>query len=362
MLTAIFFLVFVSLLELSTSRQCKWKGLVNQRDESPEVYWINMDKSLERQDNMRKHLGEVGLKNQRIRGITPKQIYIPDDIQSTWQTAWCKTNSDWIPPPRWELNTTSTLWQYSSVALSLCGRKKKNTPKELGCTTSHLLAMRAAIYSNSKSRYALVFEDDVHVPFDIDFLALVQSAPPDFGILQLFNSNQGSMESTWKMYLKDNSKLWVKRHPMKFFDFWSTCAYLIDKQVMKPIIDAVAYEHNGWMNFKVVAGINNPCVPKDCCAAGTDNFELKPPCVWAPRGFQADSYLYATTTTYMLTIPIISNGLGGNQSTFHQDHVESVHRGAFRRQREYINELLSGRVAPPSFLAPACSPVDVVEI
>jgi hypothetical protein len=33
------------------------------------------------------------------------------------------------------------------------------------------------------------------------------------------------------MYLKDNSNLWVKRHPMKFFDFWSTCAYLIDREV-----------------------------------------------------------------------------------------------------------------------------------
>ena len=29
------------------------------------------------------------------------------------------------------------------------------------------------------------------VPFDIDFTALAKSAPAGFGILQLFNSNQG---------------------------------------------------------------------------------------------------------------------------------------------------------------------------
>ena len=31
-----------------------------------------------------------------------------------------------------------------------------------------------------------------------------------------------------------------------------------------------------------------------------------------------DSYLYSMAKTYMMNIPLIANGLGGNQSTFHQ--------------------------------------------
>jgi hypothetical protein len=224
--------------------------------------------------------------------------------------------------------------------------------------------MRKAIYSTTaKSRYALIVEDDVYFPFDIDFDLLIQSAPKGFGILQLFNSNQGSMQATWEKYVQSNNFLWVKRHPVKYYDFWSTCAYLIDRVAMKPIIDAVVTEHNGWVQFKVIAGINNPCVPKGCCQpghaglSGGDNlqFIVNPPCVWAPRGYQADHYLYAMAPTYMLAVPIISNGLGGNESTFHQNHVEMFHKKSFQKLRGYVNEMLTNKVTPPAFMKPACN-------
>ena len=84
------------------------------------------------------------------------------------------------------------------------------------------------------------------------------------------------------------------------------------------------------------------------------------PCVFAPRGYQADSFLYLMTTTYTLSIPIITNGQGGNQSTFHQDHVSMVHKNAFRRQRQYINELILKNISSPSFIKPACKhPLDI---
>ena len=107
------------------------------------------------------------------------------------------------------------------------------------------------------------------------------------------------------------------------------------------------------------AGLTHPCVPKECCEEN-NVFILKPPCVFAPRGYQADSYLYAMTTTYTLSIPIITNGQGGNQSTFHQDHVSMVHKNAFRRQRQYINELILKNISPPNFIKPACkNPLDI---
>jgi len=65
-------------------------------------------------------------------------------------------------------------------------------------------------------------------------------------------------------------------------------------------------------------------------------------------------YLYSTTKSYVLTMPLIANGRGGNESTFHQSHVENIHYKAFQRQRTYINELLSQQVILPDFAEPAC--------
>eukprot|EP01034_Spumella_vulgaris_P034469 gene34469-42509_t len=221
--------------------------------------------------------------------------------------------------------------------------------------------MRQAIHHNrSSSRFAIITEDDIQIPFDIDFEALAATAPKGFGILQLFDSNEESMQSLWNRYVKDRS-LWTESFQHQPASFWSTCAYLIDREVMRPIIDQIAVEKNGLVHLKIIAGIKKPCRPKltDCCIyqneSMTFRFVHEAPCVWAAKGFQADSFIYATTKTYVLNIPLITNGAGGNQSTFHQDHVENIHASAFARQREYINLLISGKVPLPPFATAACN-------
>lgn len=106
---------------------------------------------------MSKTLENMHLLNHRVRGLTPSEIYIPDDIETTWRTAWCKLQTDWTPPDKLSAdyfnnvkNTRDTYSQYTAYTASLCGRgKKKNTPKELGCTSSHLVAMYNAVYSTT---------------------------------------------------------------------------------------------------------------------------------------------------------------------------------------------------------------------
>ena len=122
------------------------------RADAPEVFFINMDKSPSRRVSMEQHLTQVGLRFTRIRGLTPKEIYIPLDVQRTWQTRWCLMQTEETLPLLGSVstNTSSPYFGYSSVMTAMCGRgKKKNSPKELGCTTSHLLAMREAVYSNT---------------------------------------------------------------------------------------------------------------------------------------------------------------------------------------------------------------------
>lgn len=106
---------------------CKW----TIRETSPEVYWINMDRSLQRKRTAEIHLSDVGLRNFRVRGLTPKEIYIPPDVENTWRTAHCHLQTNWIPPNKLEyFNNSSPYLHFSAYTAALCGRGKgKNTPK-----------------------------------------------------------------------------------------------------------------------------------------------------------------------------------------------------------------------------------------
>lgn len=120
------------------------------------------------------------------------------------------------------------------VVSGLCGRqnqrnhrKQGNTMGELACTASHMLAIRRAIDENptryfltsssldkcdpsmyltssclANSDYAIISEDDIMFPFDLDYDAMIALAPNDWGILQLVNSNPWSMKNAWHRYLR----------------------------------------------------------------------------------------------------------------------------------------------------------------
>jgi GR25 family glycosyltransferase involved in LPS biosynthesis len=252
---------------LAVDEDCKW----SKREISPHVYFINMDKSTDRRVNMERHLSNVGLGHERVRGLVPREIYIPEDIESSWRTIYCKLQTSWKPPAREHLESTSAYWHHTSFMMGMCGRgnptPNPNNPKELGCTTSHLKAMKNAVYSDSKSRYALILEDDVQFPFDLDWDALASSAPKEFSILQLFNSNEGTMTQNWNIYMKDHNNLWTERGD--HWNFFGASAYLIDRVAMKSVIDAIVKDVNGWTSFNIIAGMNNPCAPAECCVNGT---------------------------------------------------------------------------------------------
>ena len=135
-----------------------------------------MDKSIDRRIAMERHLNDVvgPSKHFRIRGTSLSEIYIPADIQKTWTAGNAKYETSEIIPPRNEVTKSSKFWPYKVILSSLLGRRKGNTLKELGCTISHLFAMRQAINeANNPSKYALIIEDDVQFLFNVDWDALV---------------------------------------------------------------------------------------------------------------------------------------------------------------------------------------------
>lgn len=156
----------------SSDEECKWNKSAN----SPNIYWINMDKSVDRRIAMEKHLNDVvGVgKHFRVRGFTLEDIYIPDDIRSTWSSEAAKYNTNEVIPPKSQITKSSKLWNYKLILSSLYGRRKTNDLMELGCTVSHLYAIRQAIEENpSPSKYALIIEDDIQFLFNVDWDALV---------------------------------------------------------------------------------------------------------------------------------------------------------------------------------------------
>ena len=229
MMLVLFKFLVVSLLSWSTtvtkaietapSYTCHW----NRSDNTPHVYWINMEKSVERRLVMTKHLDEVfGVgKHTRFRALTMDEIYVPKDIASTWMSynvPWTTKEYENVIPLRDRVTPESKFWPYRVILSTLFGRRKTNKLKEIGCTISHLFAIYQAVHeTKSTSKYALIIEDDVHFLFNIDWDALAATAPKDFGILQLFNSNKDTLTVRWDDYLAKKKKgvdfLWIEKWP-----------------------------------------------------------------------------------------------------------------------------------------------------
>jgi hypothetical protein len=128
----------------------------------------------------------------------------------------------------------------------LCGRGKgHNNFTDLQLTLSHLAAIRRAVHANvTSSRYALIAEDDVTFPFDVDWRALAASAaafaaPQRFGFVQLFELDQAQQRRHYVRFRRNNSDLWSVHNSDKVYDSWAVKAYLIDREVLRPVIDKI---------------------------------------------------------------------------------------------------------------------------
>jgi hypothetical protein len=140
-------------------------------------------------------------------------------------------------------------------------------------------------------------------------------------------------------------------------DYWCAGAYIINKAIFKPYIDAIIYpvNTNNWFGVHLIAGYDKPeCTPAFCCennALKTDNLV----CIRSARGYASDNFLYNIPygNSYMLTVPIVTGGILGNQSTLHQDHV-NFHVSAFHRINSLVEGMRTGVTHMPSFMNKYC--------
>ena len=295
-------------------RDCKYSNGKVVGGSKPEVYWINLNSSILRRKAMTTFLNDYGLPHFRVEALARKDLYVPDDLVAGWAFR-CNPKTSFTP--RAELNqyenSLDRMYPRKIFVKGLCG-SAENNKKELVVLISHLLAIRNAVYSTTAtSRYALILEDDVWTPFDINFeqmaLELKTELGRPFGIVQLFNSKARTLDEYFHCFTRPNNyncqlefgqhARWATRQAAqqgRFLQTWSTGAYLINRAVMKPIIDKVfANEFLGWTSVTIIAAKNPPCVPSICCdSASTKTINNKTVetisptapvhCVYAPVG------------------------------------------------------------------------------
>mmetsp|Transcript_27769 Transcript_27769/g.46682 ORF Transcript_27769/g.46682 Transcript_27769/m.46682 type:complete len:371 (+) Transcript_27769:2-1114(+) len=313
-----------------------------------EAYFINLEHRRDRRMVIDETLKRMQLVHHRIRAVKFEDIFLPPDVNRTWQTDSCVFESEWKPTDALgaPVNHTSNMQIYAS---SLCARPRFVT--EIACTASHLMAIYKACHdSSSHSRYALIIEDDVFVPLDIDWRALIATAPQGFGFLQLFSQHAHLTSQYWAEYKRRPDWLWSPN------TLWCTGMYLIDKHVLAPIIKKLVtlHEHR-WWQLRLIApqqrvGKQPPiCNPTQCCdEAGKYIGRL--PCVNSQVA--ADWFLYSIAPSYVLKVPI---SVLGSEAGISNVQPKEMTRSNFSEQsKQYIMEMVEGKVPLPSFARRAC--------
>lgn len=290
---------------------------------APTVFWINLPGNHERKEHTKKLLHRSGfLHHVRVDAVAPGT---------------------------------------DSFALAQLEKPcKRNTDKDIAVILSHLRAIHTALYHDPQPEhpYALILEDDVKFLFALNFPALVQSAPPSFGILQLTTSSPDAISSLWALAQAKEPTVWQLANwrdttrNRKEYLYWSAQAYVVQKAVIKQAIDFVVSTANRTssaspsLSFRIL----NSFFPDKC------PFSMERPCVLSNCLF-ADTYIYSLgKPTYVSTIPLVTGSKVGLNSTIHQVQVDSHKEGfgAIRQVYTTAKECLAS-CAPVELLSPACT-------
>ena len=156
------------------------------------VYWINLERSINRNEKMTDMFEKYGIKNTRINGYDGKILNSYKDIECI-----------------------SDITDY-----------------ELGCTLSHLKAIKTA-YENNEN-HAVIMEDDIIIDrcdkWKYKISEIIDLAPDDWEIIKL-HCNNGDYLSN--LLLKSNDVLFSPWN----INSWSAGCYIINKIGMKNIIN-----------------------------------------------------------------------------------------------------------------------------
>ena len=235
-------------------------------------YWINLDKSTKRKIFMENQFKEKNIDNVRVSAITPDDF---DTVLANKRPLTCKHPG--------------------------C----VNCEYEFACISSHIKAMKEAIM-NTNDEWFVVMEDDMLLPYDIDYDTLIKDAPPDFEILQLCISYGNTVEFLYNNLLLNNKLHFIK------WQYLLPCAgmYIVSRKGAEKLVNK--FYVNGKYDFS------------SC------EFQIV-----------ADVALYSTANTYTATFPCSYPNIEMG-SEIHPHHLDA-HQSAIIVIKNVLSHAMSNK-------------------
>jgi len=245
--------------------------------------WINIDGSNERKEFMEKQFKKLNIENIRIPAITPADF---NNVLEQKAPYFCGNP---------ECLQTS----------------KKNCMYEYACLCSHIKAMQEALKYDDK--YFIIIEDDIYMPYKIDYDKLISHLPENTDILQMMILYASSVMYLYNNLYCNNVKF-IKYQPI----LPSTGMYLISRDGAQKLVDLYVnklnkYDFSLYKNIKV-----------------------------------ADILLYTSVLTYATTIPYCYPYMKMG-SEIHPDHLD-VHDTAVNHIKLVLNSCTNNEYILENYL------------
>lgn len=229
-------------------------------------YWINIDKNEKRQLFMSKQFEKLQLPNHRVSAITPADF---DQILEQKRPLTCK---------------------YPGCI---------TCEYEFACLCSHIKAMLEALKTDDE--YFIIMEDDISIPFIIDYDTLIKDIPSDTQILQMMILFGNTVIHLYEYYKYTS----IKFIPWQYL-LPSTGMYMISRQGAQMIVDMFYNTETGKYDFSS-----------------------------SPHQIVADVLLYKTAKTYATTVPYCVPYIEMG-SDIHPDHL-IAHEVAIRDIKKVLD-------------------------
>lgn len=139
--------------------------------------------------------------------------------------------------------------------LAVAGRERALSPAELGCTLSHVSALRD--FLNSEEQYACIFEDDAHSLEDLN-LDELESKVQALSLKSGFFLSMGGIQLSLNRQIRGKflpntllSKQVLEIHPYYYHKLVYAYAYVVDRTMAKYLIQYHQQPqlYDDWGNF-----------------------------------------------------------------------------------------------------------------
>jgi GR25 family glycosyltransferase involved in LPS biosynthesis len=256
------------------------------------IYYINMDKHVERRKETEQQLSKISDKFTRILGVDGYKI---NNLRSD------------------KVDNISFINEYKGM-----------TKGEMGCLLSHIRAIQTSF--DNGDEIAMICEDDIYTePYkmSVSLEEIVRNTPPDWEWLQLYS---GGVDKSVLDFVDPKNPEYLKYNHNKN---WSTVAYLIRRSGMEKLLAILGCP---W-NIRPIGKYDvNSCKNRDNLYIPSKNNY--------PTYGKADIWIPSILKSYVV-LPFPFSTHPKADSTIHNDHTDIYHLPALYTFFSVLNRRIS---------------------